>query len=80
MAAFAPPPLKKLVSLAGQKLDIGRIICKTPHFASFSVIFFCFLPLLIGFCHIFLSFLTVFQPGIYLPFLPIGRTVWQSME
>ena len=51
-------------SLAGQKWELGRtemrswqmIICKTLHFASFSVIFVCFLPLLVGFCNIFMFF------------------------
>ena len=51
-------------SLAGQKLELGRtemkawqkIICETPHFARFSVIFVCFLPLLVGIYHIFLFF------------------------
>ena len=51
-------------SLAGQKWEHGRtemrawqkIICKTPHFPRFSVIFVCFLLLLVGFYHIFLFF------------------------
>ena len=81
-----PPPLEKLVSLAGQKWVLGRIkmgswqdksgflagqklelgrtelkawqmiIYKTPHFANFSVIFVCCLPLLVSFCNIFMFF------------------------
>ena len=47
-------------SLAGQKWGLGRtemrawqkIICKTPHFSRFSFILVCFLPFLVGFCHI----------------------------
>ncbi len=73
------PPLEKLISLAGQKRELGRtemgawqdkngslagqkweawqkIISNTPHFESFSVIFVCLLPLLVGFCHTFLYF------------------------
>ena len=73
------PPLEKLISLAGQKRELGRtkkgawqdrngslagqkweawwnIISNNPHFESFSVIFVCFLPLLVGFCSPFLFF------------------------
>merc|ERR1719150_3566927 len=80
------PPLEKLLSLAGQKWELGRtkmgawqdrngslagqkwelgrtemrawqkIICKTPHFSRFSIIFVCFLSLLVGFYHIFQYF------------------------
>ena len=52
----------------------------TPHFASFSDIFVCFLPLLVGFYNIFLFFFFhfAFFSAIPLPYFPIGTTVWQS--
>ena len=103
------PPLEKLISLAGQKRELGRtemgawqdrngslagqkweawqkIICKTQHFESFSVISVYFLPLLVGFCHTFLFFscFCLFFSRFCLFFshlssnLSISRTVWQD--
>ena len=96
------PPLEKLISLAGQKRELGRtemgawqdrngslagqkweawqkIICKTQHFESFSVIFVYFLPLLVGFCHTFLFFSRFCLFFSHLSSnLSISRTVWQD--
>ena len=96
------PPLEKLISLAGQKRELGRtemgswqdrngslagqkweacikVISNTPHFKSFSAIFVCFLPLLVGFCHFFLffSFFGLFFCHLFSN-LFISRTVWQD--
>ena len=84
-------PLKKLISkrgsLAGQKWELGRtemeawqkIISNTPHFESFSVIFVCLLPLLVGFCHTFLYFSHFCLFFSHLSSnLSISRTVWQD--
>ena len=96
------PPLEKLLSLAGQKRELGRtemgawqdkngslagqkweawqkIISNTPHFESFSVIFVCLLPLLVGFCHTFLYFSHFCLFFSHLSSnLSISRTVWQD--
>ena len=96
------PPLEKLISLAGQKRELGRtemgawqdrngslagqkweawqkIICKTQHFESFSVIFVYFLPLLVGFCHTFLFFSRFCLFFSHLSSnLSISKTVWQD--
>ena len=51
-------------------MDLGRIICKTPHFATFD----WFLP------HI--PFIFNCFSGIYLPFLPMAKQfgrVWRSL-
>ena len=45
-----------------------KIICKTPHFSRFSVIFVCFLTLLVSFCH------TLFLPIC----LFFSHLVWQD--
>merc|ERR1712079_801331 len=76
-------PLEKLVILAGQKWELGRtemracqmIICKTPHFASFLVIFVCFLPLLDGFCNIFMLF---FHFCLFFSHSPAIFAYWQD--
>ena len=67
------PPLEKLVSLAGQKLELGRtemgawqdrngklgkrLFVKLLILQLFLSFFVWFLPLLVGFCHISLFFL-----------------------
>ena len=59
-----------------------KIISNTQNFESFSVIFVCFLPLLVCFCHTFLFFYPVFAcfSAIYLPMCPFaeqfGRIAW----
>ena len=67
-------------SLAGQKWEAWqKIICKTQHFESFSVIFVYFLPLLVGFCHTFLFFSRFCLFFSHLSSnLSISRTVWQD--
>ena len=70
-------------SLAGQKWELGRtemrawqmIICKTPHFASFPVIFVCFLPLLDGFCNILMFF---FHFCLFFSHSPAIFAYWQN--
>ena len=70
-------------SLAGQKWELGRtemrawqmIICKTPHFASFPVIFVCFLPLLDGFCNILMFF---FHFCLFFSHSPAIFAYWQD--
>jgi len=70
-------------SLAGQKWELGRtemrawqkIICKTPHFPRFSVIFVCFLPLLVGFYHIFQFF---FNFWLFCSHSPAMFAYWQN--
>ena len=67
------PPLEKLISLAGQKLELGRtemgawqdrngklgkrLLVKILILQLFLSFFVWFLPLLVGFCHISLFFL-----------------------
>ena len=67
-------------SFAGQKWEAWqKIISNTPHFESFSVIFVCFLPLLVGFCHTFLYFSHFCLFFSHLSSnLSISRTVWQD--
>ena len=67
-------------SLAGQKWEAWqKIISNTPHFESFSVIFVCLLPLLVGFCHTFLYFSHFCLFFSHLSSnLSISRTVWQD--
>ena len=87
---LAPPPFKNLFSwqdkngsLAGQKLQPGRtemgawqkIICKTPHFSRFSVIFVCFLTLWVGFYHISLFF---FHFWLFCSHSPTKFAHWQN--
>ena len=70
-------------SLAGQKWELSRtemrawqkIICKTPHFPRFSVIFVCFLPLLVGFYHIFQFF---FNFWLFCSHSPAMFAHWQN--
>merc|ERR1711994_224611 len=65
---------------AGQKWEAWqKITCNTSHAATFSLIFVSVLPFLVGVFHIFLFFFQFCMFfSIYLQFLPIGRTVWQS--
>ena len=55
------------------------VISNTQHFKSFYVIFVCFLPLLVGFCHTFLFFSHFCLFFSHLSSnLSISRTVWQD--
>merc|ERR1712218_300011 len=56
-----------------------KIISNTEHFESFSVIFVCFLPLLVGFCNTFQFFsrFCLFFSNLS-SHLSISRTVWQD--
>ena len=72
-------------SLAGQKWETWqKINSNTPHFESFSVIFICFLPLLVGSYQILSCFSPIFAcfSAIFLPICLLAeqfcRTAWQK--
>ena len=52
-----------------------KIICKTPHFSRFSVIFVCFLTLWVGFYHISLFF---FHFWLFCSHSPTKFAHWQN--